>query len=94
MLNFIYQNIGFTTKGRSAWVFIKGEITNKTKNDYQTAAFRLNIFKQENLFWSGIFKIKNFKRNQTKSFEHLMDDFKPKNIRKITRHEISFEAGY
>ena len=94
MLNFIYQNISFTTKGISAWVFITGEITNKTKNDYQTAAFRLNIFMQERLFWSGIFKIKNFKKNQTKPFEYLMDDFEPKNIPKITRHEIFFEAGY
>ena len=94
MLNFIYQNISFTTKGRKTWVFMKGEITNKAKSDYHTAAFRLNIFIKDRIFWSGIFKIRNFKKNQTKSFEHLMQSFEPKNIRNITRHEIFFEAGY
>ena len=94
MINFIYQNITFPTKGRKAWMFAKGEVTNHSKIHFQTTVFRLNLFIQDRLFWSGIFKIKNFRNRQTKPFEILLEGVDPKKIRAISRYDIFFESGY
>jgi len=91
---FLCHDISFARKGRRGWIFAKGEISNNTAKDYQTAVFRFSLFANNRVVWAGIFKIRGFRRGQTKAFEFLMEGLDYNSIPTISKQEIRFESGY
>jgi hypothetical protein len=91
---FSYYNIHFDRKGGGIWVFAKGEITNNSNKDYNTAMFRLNLFEKKKILWSETFKIRGFRRRQTRPFELLLENLDYKAMSAISRYDIYFEGGY
>lgn len=91
---FSYYNISFDRKGRGPWVFAKGEVTNNSNKDYNTAVFRLSLSERKKLLWTGTFKVRGLKRRQTRAFELLMENLDYRTLSAIWRYDIYFEGGY
>ena len=92
--NFFYRHISFKKLGTVPWVYVKGEITNNSRRDYNTAVFRMVIFSKDVAMWNGVIKIRNLKKKQTKFFELFMIGLEHRFIPKITKYDIYFERGY
>lgn len=91
---FAYYNISFEKKGSGTWAFAQGEIKNNTGKDFQLAGFRLILFNRNTLLWSGVVKMMDFRKEQTKYFEAFLEGLDHNTLPSITRYEISFESGY
>jgi hypothetical protein len=94
MPGFLYHNIRLERSGRKGWVFCKGEVSNNTAKDYQTAAFRFSLFAKDKLVWTGMFKIRGLRKGQRKPFEFHIQGLSYKLIPTISKQEIFFESGY
>jgi hypothetical protein len=92
--NFAYYNIIFEKKGTSSWIFAKGDISNNSSRNYNTAMFRLTLFAKTRLLWTGSFKIRSFRKGQMRPFEIILEKMDPSLVSSITKHEIYFESGY
>ena len=94
LIFFTYSNVNFQKYGGERLVNVQGEVTNGSEKNFNTAAFRLNIFAQGVIAWTGVFKIRNLRRGQTRPFELTLDGAAPGLAAKITKYEIFFESGY
>ncbi len=91
---FLYHNIQFKRFGTEPWILARGEITNNSRRHYNSALFRISVFYREQSIWSGVVKIKNFKRRQRRFFELVMDGLDHRLLPEISKYEIFFESGY
>ncbi|MGD9014418.1 MAG: hypothetical protein PVI33_00085 [Candidatus Omnitrophota bacterium] len=94
MPGFLYRDVSLTRSGRKGWVFAKGEVSNNTAKNYQTAAFRFSLFAKDKIVWTGIFKIRGLRKGQAKPFEFHLEGLDYKEITTISKQEIFFESGY
>ncbi len=92
--NFELLNVTFTKKGGGHWVFISGEIANRSNKSYASAVFRMNIFEGTHVMWTGLIKVRNFRVRQTRPFEVQLESLSVDCIPRISKYEIFFETGY
>ena len=91
---FEYYNVSFKRYGDASWVFVRGEVANKSEKDFNTAVFRITLFDRKLLMWTGVFKVMGFRKRQTRLFEVPLDGLDHKQLSKMTKYEIYFESGY
>jgi len=94
LTSFTYSNVNFRKYGGERLVNVQGEVTNSSERAFNTAAFRINIFAQGVIAWTGVFKVRNLRKGQTRAFELALDGAAPGLAAKITKYEICFESGY
>jgi len=92
--NFELLNVNFTKKGEGHWVFMNGEILNNSNRNYSSAVFRLSVFGRTHLLWTGLIRVRNFRRRQARPFEVLMEKLGYEYVPRISRYELFFESGY
>ncbi|MDD5044857.1 MAG: hypothetical protein PHU91_00590 [Candidatus Omnitrophica bacterium] len=94
-MDFSYYNVNFRRHGDGKIAYAVGDVTNGTLRDYNTAAFRMVLFDQNNrLIWSGGFKVRGLNKKRTKSFEVQLDGVDASILSRISRYDIYFESGY
>ena len=94
LTSFTYSNVNFQKYDGDRLVNVQGEVTNGSEKNFNTAAFRINIFAQGAIAWTGVFKVRNLRKGQTRPFELALDGTAPGLAAKITKYEIFFESGY
>ena len=94
LTSFTYSNVDFKKYGDERLISVQGEVTNGSGKNFNTAAFRINIFAQGAVAWTGVFKVRNLRKGQTRPFELALDGTAPGLAAKITKYEIFFESGY
>ena len=87
-------NVNFTKKGGGRWVFMNGEILNNSNRNYSSAVFRLSVFERTHLLWTGLIKVRGFRKRQSRPFEVRLERLRYEHVPHITRYEIFFESGY
>lgn len=92
--NFELINVNFARKGGGHWVFMNGDILNNSNRNYTSAVFRLSVFENKHLMWTGPLKVRNFKKRQTRPFEVQLENFAYESLPRISRYELFFESGY
>jgi hypothetical protein len=90
---FTFSEITFERKSKS-WVLAKGDIRNISKKNYQTAMFKLTLFENDKLLWTGNIKVRGFRMGANKSFEYQLENIKLRDVKQISKYEIEFESGY
>jgi hypothetical protein len=92
--NFDLLSVNFTKKGGGHWIFMSGEIANNSNKSYTSAVFRLSVFERSFLLWTGVIRVRNFRKRQTRPFDVLMEGLGREFMPRISRYEIFFESGY
>ncbi len=92
--SFELLNVTFTKKGGGNWVFMNGEILNSSNRNYVSAVFRVSIFENNYLMWTGPVKVRNFRKRQARPFEVQLEKFGQEQVPRISRYEVFFESGY
>jgi hypothetical protein len=90
----MYHNIQFKRYGNEPWILARGEITNNSRKYYSSAIFKMSMFHRGTSIWSGVIKIKNFKKGQRRFFELIMEGLDHRILPEISKYEIYFESGY
>lgn len=92
--SFAFSDIEFKRYGGVKLIYARGELTNGSDKQYNTAAFRLNIYDGASIAWTGVLKIRGLRKGQTKPFELPLEGAEAGLEGKISKYEIFFESGY
>ncbi len=92
--NFTYSQIVFKKYASTSLTYARGEITNNSSRDYNTAVFRLSVFDDKTLVWTGMVKIRGLRRRQSKTFQMTLDKADFNTGSKVIKCEICFETAY
>lgn len=91
---FYFNNIAIKKYHTTNLIYITGDITNDSNKDYNTAAFRVSVCDDKTMVWTGVVKIRGFKKKQNKSFELPLEnaDFNEKSS--AIKCEMCFDGGF
>lgn len=94
MMNYSCYNVQFNKHPIEPWVVVKGDISNDSSKNYNTAVFRIKIFIAEEVLGSAIIKVRGLRARSSKGFEVMIEGVHRDLIQKIGRYEILFESAY
>lgn len=91
---FTYNNVNFQKMPGSDIVMLKADVYNDVRKDFNTVALKVNLYSGVVMVWTGIVKIRNFKRKQTRPIEIMLEGIKAPTVEGVTKCDIVFESGY
>jgi len=92
-MRFPYFNVEFKKNYGSDLILVSGEIRNYSGKSYNTAAYKIILYRKSKILSTGIIKVYDFKAHFTRAFEAVLD-INYKMIPKITGFDIVFESGF
>ena len=92
-MKFPYYSIEFKKNYSSDEILVSGAIRNYTSKSYNTAVFRIILYRQSKIIGSGLIKVHDFKANITRDFEAVLN-ISHKVIPRISGFDIVFDSGF
>ena len=92
-MNFPVYNIRYEARTADFSTVVKGEIKNDGAKDFTFIMFKIILYDRQKSIGTGIIKIYDFKINNIKFFEAVVDMHRSL-IPRILKYEIVFENGY
>lgn len=92
-MNFPVYNIRYEARSTDMATIVKGDMKNDSMKNFTFIMFRVILYDRQKSLGSGILKLYDFRVNNTKFFEVVVDMNRAL-IPRIVKYEILFENGY